>query len=95
MKNLRAGEQRGGQKGTRAALRQVTDPDDGRSFPSAYSCGAGLRRHRVGRHAVRCLICPSRNRSSSPNIVRMIADAPPVARDAARPDGVTRPFSIG
>ena len=102
VKSLRegSGKQRGGQKGHKGeTLRQVTDPDDVVDhYPSACSmCGAGLGPEAsVGHSARRCLICPSRSRSSSPNIVRMIANAPPAARTRAPfPDGVNAPVQYG
>ena len=91
MKSLRegSGKQRGGQKGhTGETLRQVTDPDDVVDhYPSACSlCGAGLGPEAsVGHSARQVFDLP---KPQSPNIVRMIANAPPAARSVS-----TRPFS--
>ena len=89
MKSLRegTGEQRGGQKGHKGG------PCDRSRILTTLSIIArrparavrALGRTRVSAiPPVRCLICPIRNRSSSPNIVRMIANAPPVARRRER-----------
>ena len=98
MKSLRegSGKQRGGQKGhTGETLRQVTDPDDVVDhYPSACSlCGAGLGPEAsVGHSARQVFDLP---KPQSPNIVRMIANAPPAARRRGRRFRTvsTRPFS--
>src|SRR5450830_407462 len=84
----RSGKKPGGQKGHKGeTLRQVTDPNEVIDhYPSACStCGAGLDPEGASVIApVRCSICPSRSLSSSPNIVRTIANAPSAARRRAR-----------
>src|SRR3954463_14520165 len=83
----RSGKVPGGQKGHKGeTLRQVTDPDEVVDhYPSACStCGGGLDRKRALTIAPdRCWICPSQRLSSSPNIVRTIANARSAARRRA------------
>ena len=84
----RSGKKPGGQKGHKGeTLRQVTDPDAVVDhYPPACSmCGVGLDPETSVGHSVRQVFdLPSRRLSSSPNIVRTIANAPPAARRRAR-----------
>ena len=86
----RSGKKPGGQKGHKGeTLRQVAAPNEVvNHYPPACSiCGVGLDpRTSVGHSArhIRCLIYPSRSLSLSLNIVRTIANVPPVAQRRAR-----------
>src|SRR5262245_1005516 len=84
----RSGKKPGGQKGHKGeTLRQVTDPNEVvNHYPRPVPCAASAwtRKRALAIAPVRCLICPSRSLSSSPNIGRMIANAPPAAQRRAR-----------
>ena len=63
--------------------------------PALGAARASIRTRASATAPGRCSICPSRSLSSSPNIVRTIADAPPAARRRGRrfPTASTRPCS--
>src|SRR3954462_5235788 len=83
----RSGKVPGGQKGHKGeTLRQVTDPDELSIItrrPVLRAVGASIRKRALTIARDRCCICPSQRLSSSPNIVRTIANARSAARRRA------------